>query len=87
LSRELNTIARHETLIDARKIDWAAPTTIFKHRPLFNKAKTSSHALASYTGGEPEAEHDRCCDGRLTMPLNREEGANFALGLCDAEQR
>jgi hypothetical protein len=37
--------------------------------------------------GEPEAEHDRCCDGRLTTPLNRKEGANFARGLCDAEQR
>jgi hypothetical protein len=77
----------HETLIDKQKIDWTAPTAIFKHRPVFNIAKTSSHAFASYAGGEPEAEHDRCRDGRLTMPLNREEGANFALGLCDAEQR
>lgn len=37
--------------------------------------------------GEPEAEHGRCCDGRLTTPLIRKEGASFALGLCDAEQR
>ncbi len=49
--------------------------------------RSASHALASYAGGEPEAEHDRCRDGQLTMPLNRKEDANFALRLCDAEQR
>jgi hypothetical protein len=72
---------------DGRAENRLGRSEIFKHRPVFNKAKTSSHAFASNAGGEPEAEHDRCRDGRLTMPLNREEGANFALGLCDAEQR
>jgi hypothetical protein len=41
-------VAWHETLTDKQKIEWAAPTTVFKHCPVFNKpAKTDEERAAN----------------------------------------